>query len=154
IESELFGHERGAFTGAVAARPGHFREAHGGTLFLDEVGELPASAQVKLLRALQEREVTPVGASRPIAVEARIIAATHRNLLGDVAAGRFRADLFYRLAVAVLQVPALRDRPGDLQLLAERLLEQINAEHASDPGYVAKRLTRAGLDVLSAHSWP
>jgi DNA-binding NtrC family response regulator len=103
---------------------------------------------------LQEQEVTPVGASRPVAVEVRVIAATHRNLLADVAAGRFRADLFYRLAVAVLQVPALRDRPGDLPILIETMLAQINVEHASDPGYVAKRLTPAGLNVLAAHSWP
>ena len=154
VESELFGHERGAFTGAVAARLGHFREAHGGTLFLDEVGELPLPAQVKLLRALQEQEVTPVGASRPVAVEVRVIAATHRNLLGQVAAGRFRADLFYRLAVAVLQVPALRDRPGDLHILIDNLLAQINSEHASDPGYQPKRLLPAALDALVRHSWP
>jgi len=154
VESELFGHERGAFTGAVAARLGHFREAHGGTLFLDEVGELPLPAQVKLLRALQEREVTPVGASRPVAVEVRVIAATHRNLLAQVAAGRFRADLFYRLAVAVLQVPPLRDRPGDLHVLVASLLDQINAEHARDPGYHPKRLTPAAFDVLAGHSWP
>ncbi len=154
VESELFGHERGAFTGAVAARLGHFREAHGGTLFLDEVGELPPPAQVKLLRALQENEVTPVGASRPVVVEVRVLAATHRNLLADVGAGRFRADLFYRLAVAVLKVPALRDRPGDLPVLLESLLSQINTEHASDPGYAAKRLTPGALAVLAAHSWP
>jgi DNA-binding NtrC family response regulator len=154
VESELFGHERGSFTGAVAARLGHFREAHGGTLFLDEVGELPPPAQVKLLRALQEQEVTPVGASRPVAVEVRVIAATHRNLLADVAAGRFRADLFYRLAVAVLQVPALRDRPGDLHVLIESLVAQINAEHASDPGYAPKKLMPGALNVLTMHSWP
>ncbi len=154
VESELFGHERGAFTGAVAARLGHFREAHGGTLFLDEVGELAPPAQVKLLRALQEQEVTPVGASRPVAVEVRVIAATHGNLLADVAAGRFRADLFYRLAVAVLQVPALRDRPGDLPLLIDSLLAHINAEHATDPGYAPKKFMPGALNVLAAHSWP
>src|SRR5262249_30917457 len=154
VESELFGHERGAFTGAVSARAGHFREAHGGTLFLDEVGDLPTLAQVKLLRALQEKEVTPVGASRPVPVEVRVITATHRNLLADMASGRFRADLFYRLAVAVLQVPALRDRPGDLPVLADRLLAQINAEHAGDPGYSPRRLAPDGFKILAVHSWP
>ncbi len=154
VESELFGHERGAFTGAVSARPGHFREAHGGTLFLDEVGELPLGAQVKLLRALQEREVTPVGASRAVPFDARVIAATHRNLQREAAAGRFRADLFYRLAVAVLRVPALRERPGDLTVLAEALLAHVNDEHAADPGYTRKRLTAGGVSVLAAHPWP
>src|SRR5262249_59549753 len=113
-----------------------------------------APAQVKLLRALQEREVTPVGASRPVAVEVRVIAATHRNLLADVAAGRFRADLFYRLAVAVLQVPALRDRPGDLPILVESLLANVNTEHASDPGYSPKRLMPGAVNVLASHSSP
>jgi DNA-binding NtrC family response regulator len=154
VESELFGHERGAFTGAVAARPGHFREAHGGTLFLDEVGELPLPAQVKLLRALQEKEVTAVGASRPTRVDVRVIAATHRSLLADVTAGRFRADLFYRLAVAVLRVPPLRERPGDLALLIDRIVEQVNAECAADPGYEPRRLTPAARNVLLAHGWP
>ncbi len=154
IESELFGHERGAFTGAVSAGLGYFRAANGGTIFLDEVGELPLSSQVKLLRALQEREVTPVGSSRPVSFEARVIAATHRNLQRDVADGNFRADLFYRLAVAVLKVPALRDRPGDLPLLVAALLEQINSEHAGDPGYVAKSLSRGALELMAGHGWP
>ena len=154
VESELFGHERGAFTGADRARLGTFREAHRGTLFLDEIGELPLAAQVKLLRALQEGEVTAVGASRPTPVDVRVIAATHRSLLADVTAGRFRADLFYRLAVAVLRVPPLRDRPGDLQLLVERAVEQVNAECAGDPGYTPRQLSPAARNVLAAHGWP
>jgi DNA-binding NtrC family response regulator len=154
VEAELFGHEKGAFTGAVAARPGHFRAAHGGTLFLDEIGELPAPAQVKLLRALQEGEVTPVGSSRALPVDVRVLAATHRNLQADVAAGRFRADLFYRLAVAILRVPPLRERQGDLGVLVDRLLEQVNRESAGDPGYRPRRLTPAARRRLHAHHWP
>ncbi|HEX2569074.1 MAG TPA: sigma 54-interacting transcriptional regulator [Polyangia bacterium] len=154
VEAELFGHERGAFTGATAARLGHFREAHGGTLFLDEIGELPLGVQVKLLRALQEGEVVAVGATHPVPVDVRVIAATHRNLLQEVAAQRFRGDLFYRLAVAVLIMPPLRERPGDAGLLIDRALEQINRENAGDPGYQPHRLAPAARSLLLAHSWP
>jgi transcriptional regulator with PAS, ATPase and Fis domain len=154
VESELFGHEKGAFTGALAARLGHFREAHGGTLFLDEIGELPRAAQVKLLRTLQEGEVTAVGSSRAVAVDVRIIAASNRTLLHEVAAGRFRSDLYYRLAVAVLVLPPLRERTGDLDLLLDHGLKQINAEFAADPGYEPKRLTPAARAALHAHAWP
>jgi transcriptional regulator with GAF, ATPase, and Fis domain len=154
VEAELFGHEKGAFTGALAARPGHFRAAAGGTLFLDEVGELPLAAQVKLLRALQEGEVTPVGSSRAVAVDVRVLAATHRNLVADVAAGRFRGDLFYRLAVAILRVPPLRERQGDFGALVDRLLEQVNRESAGDPGYTPRRLTPAARRRLQGHDWP
>jgi DNA-binding NtrC family response regulator len=154
VEAELFGHEKGAFTGADRARPGHFREADGGTLFLDELVDLPRAAQVSLLRALQEGEVVPVGASRPVRVDVRVIAATQRSLVGEVAAGRFRSDLYYRLAVAVLAIPALRERQGDLDLLIDHTLERINVEFADDPGFVAKRLSSGARAVLHAHPWP
>jgi transcriptional regulator with PAS, ATPase and Fis domain len=154
VESELFGHEKGAFTGALHARPGHFREAHGGTLFLDEVSELPRAAQVKLLRALQQREVVPVGASRPVPVDVRVIAASNRNVLRDVVDGHFRSDLYYRLAVAVLVLPPLRERQGDLDLLIDHALAQINRELASDPGFEAIRLAPAARSALHAHTWP
>jgi len=154
IEAELFGHERGAFTGADRARPGHFREAHGGTLFLDEIGELPLLAQVRLLRVLQEGEVLPIGASRAVKVDVRVMAATNRRLVTEVAAGRFRSDLYYRLAVAVLALPALRERAGDLDLLIDLALSQINIEFAPDPGYAPRRLAPAARAVLHAHRWP
>jgi DNA-binding NtrC family response regulator len=154
IESELFGHEKGAFTGASAARLGHFREAEGGTLFLDEFTELPLSAQVKLLRALQENEVTAVGSSRAVPVDVRIVAASNRNVLEAVGAGIFRSDLFYRLAVAILVLPPLRERLGDLDLLIDYVLNQINAESRNDPGYQAKKLEPAARAVLHAHPWP
>jgi transcriptional regulator with PAS, ATPase and Fis domain len=154
VEAELFGHERGAFTGAVAARAGHFREAHGGTLFLDEIHALPAPAQVKLLRALQESEVLPVGASRPARVDVRVIAAANVNLLAEVARGAFRSDLFYRLAVAILTLPPLRERAGDLDLLIDHLLARINDDSAGDPGYEPKRLAPGARAALRAHSWP
>lgn len=154
VESELFGHEQGAFTGAHRARQGYFTAADGGTLFLDEVGELPAAAQVKLLRTLQEGTVVRVGADQPRNVDVRVIAATNRTLTDEVAAGRFREDLFYRLAVAVLKLPPLRERAGDVGLLADRLLAQVNAESADEPGYCDKELSAAARNVLLRHPWP
>ena len=154
VESELFGHERGAFTGASARRDGHFVAADGGTLFLDEIGELPLSAQVKLLRALQEGEVLPVGSSRPRTVNVRAIAATNRSLPSEVGAGRFREDLFYRLAVAVLRLPSLRERAEDLALLIDRLLERVNRESEQQPGQVHKKLSAGARNLLLSHPWP
>jgi len=153
-ESELFGHEKGAFTGATASRKGHFAAADEGTLFLDEVGELPKPAQVKLLRALQEREVLPVGSSRARPVNVRVIAATNRSLLAEVAAGTFREDLFHRLAVAVLRLPPLRDRREDLSLLIDHLLSQVNQEGHEQPGFVEKNLTAGARNLLLHHPWP
>jgi len=154
VESELFGHEKDAFTGATKARAGHFEAANGGTLFLDELGELPLAAQVKLLRVLQEGEVMPVGGSKPKPISVRVIAATHRNLIADVGTGRFREDLFFRLAVAVLRIPPLREREEDLSVLIEHLLEKINEDAASEPGYQEKRLSAAGRNLLRQHTWP
>ena len=114
VESLLFGHEKGAFTGATERHTGKFAEASGGTLFLDEVGELPAAAQVKVLRAIQENEIEPVGARKPVKVDARLISATNRDLIADVKTGRFREDLFYRLHVFPIAVPPLRERPQDI----------------------------------------
>lgn len=125
IDSVFFGHEKGAFTGAANAHKGFFQQADGGTLFLDEFGELPPNVQVRLLRVLQSGELTPVGAAKSIKVDVRIIAATNRDLLQEVAAGRFREDLFYRIAVGVLKLPPLRQRSGDVSLLAESLLPAI-----------------------------
>jgi len=141
IESELFGHEKGAFTGAVNSRKGVFQAADTGTLFLDEIGELPKPAQVRFLRALQEGEITRVGATGPIRVDVRLIAATNRNLIHEVNEGRFREDLFYRLAVAVINLPALRDRDQDADLLLDRLLEQVNRRSIGEPGYNPKKLS-------------
>ena len=155
VESELFGHEKGAFTGADRVRKGYFEAADGGTLFLDEVGELPPPAQVKLLRILQEGKVVRVGATRSIGVDVRVIAATNRTLTQEVAGNRFREDLYYRLAVAVLKLPPLRERrTGDLGLLVDRLLDQINEESAHEPGYRNKKLSASARNVLLRHSWP
>ena len=155
IESELFGHVRGAFSDAHRDRPGHFRTAEGGTVFLDEVGELPLSAQVKLLRVLQEREVMPLGGSEPVKVDVRIIAATHRALQQRVREGAFREDLFYRLAVAVLELPALRERPGDVGALIDALLVEINEEYSGrGDGYTPKTLTPGARQRLLQHGWP
>lgn len=152
-ESEFFGHLRGAFTGAVQARAGSFREAEGGSLFLDEIGELPLPIQVKLLRPLQEGQITPIGASKPINVNVRVIAATHRTLLKDVASGHFREDLFYRLAVAVLKIPALREREGDLTLLIDHMLKEVNHDNATT-GLAARSLSPAARNQLLRHGWP
>jgi len=154
VESELFGHERGAFTDAKEARKGYFEAASGGTLFLDEVGELPLPAQVKLLRVLQEGEVVRLGATKPTKVDVRIVAATNRDLTKEIANGAFREDLFYRLAVAVLRLPPLRERTGDLGLLLDRLMDQVNVEAASEPGYQNKKLSAGARNVLSTHVWP
>ena len=154
VESELFGHEKGAFTGATARRRGHFHEANGGTLFLDEVGELPKLAQVKLLRTLQESEIVSVGSSRPEKIDVRIIAATNRSLSRAVADEAFREDLFHRLAVAVLHLPPLRDRREDLPLLIEHLLAQVNREGTEQPGYINKKISVRARDLLVSHSWP
>lgn len=147
LEATLFGHERGAFTGAIGAAPGLFRAANGGTLLLDEVSELPLSLQAKLLRVLQEREVLPVGAVRPEPIDVRIIAAANRDLAGDVAAGKFRADLFYRLAVFPLRTIPLVDRPADIVAIAAHWLLRAASGELAWP-------TPATLARLEAHDWP
>jgi len=134
VESELFGHEKGAFTGADKQRIGYFEAAYTGTLFLDEIGELSLPAQVKLLRTLQEKEVTRLGASKPIPFDVRVIAATNKDLVKEIANGRFRPDLFYRVAVAVLKLPPMKERAGDIGLLIDRILDQINTESLDEPG--------------------
>jgi DNA-binding NtrC family response regulator len=154
VESELFGHERGAFTNAKERRLGHFEAANGGTLFLDELGELPGAAQVKLLRAVQEGEVVRVGSSTPVRVDVRVVAATNRTLTDEIGAGRFREDLFYRLAVAVLKIPPLRDRSGDLGVLVDHLLAQVNREASVEPGFKEKKISAGAKNLLLAHPWP
>lgn len=128
IESELFGHKKGAFTGATNTRLGHFESANGGTLFLDEISDLPLLAQVKLLRVMQEKEITRIGTSNPIAIDTRIIVATNKSLLEMTTEGTFREDLFYRLAVAIIKLPPLRKREGDIGLLVDSLLKVVNKE--------------------------
>jgi two-component system response regulator AtoC len=150
IESELFGHARGAFTGASAEAPGMFREADGGTLFLDEIGELPLAMQVALLRVLQEEEVRPVGEAKSVAVDVRIIAATSRDLEAMVERGEFRADLYYRLNVLRIALPPLRERREDLAQLAEQILEGL----CERLGRRAEPLDPAVLELLRAHAWP
>lgn len=153
VDSELFGHEKGAFTGATTARAGYFEATNGGTLFLDEVGELPLASQVRLLRVLQEREVTRVGTTRPVKIDIRVIAATNRALSGEVQAGRFREDLFHRLAVGVLMLPPLRERPGDIGLLLDMLLGRINREASSQPGYKNKKISVEARKIMLQHGW-
>ncbi len=149
-ESELFGHTRGAFTGAVAAKRGLFEEAHGGTLFLDEVGDLSAATQAKLLRVLQEGTIRRLGDTRTIQVDARIIAATNRDLPAEVRAGRFREDLFFRLNVLPLRLPPLRERPEDIPLLTEHFLRRFAAE----TGCPVRQIAPPALDCLMAYRWP
>jgi transcriptional regulator with PAS, ATPase and Fis domain len=152
--SELFGHKQGAFTGASKDRKGHFEEARGGTLFLDEIGDLPLDTQVRLLRVLQAKEVMPVGSSKPIPVDVRIVAATHRDLMADVAAGRFREDLFHRLAVGILNLPPLRERDGDVAQLLDHYLDQINLEGAGKPEAISKHISDDARLLLLNHTWP
>ena len=149
VESELFGHERGAFTGADRLRRGAFENAGNGTLFLDEVGELPLPAQAKLLRVLEQRSLTRIGGDRPIQVTARVVAATNRDLDHEVEAGRFRQDLYYRLNVHVLRVPALRERLADVPALADHLLRAI----ASQLGVRAKTIAPEAVALLAAYDW-
>ena len=150
VESILFGHEKGSFTGATERHVGKFVEASGGTLFLDEVGELPGAAQVKLLRAFQEGEVEPVGARKPVKVDVRLISATNRDLIADVKQGRFREDLFYRLHVFPITVPPLRQRPADIPALARHFL----ARFAAEEGKRIRLITPEALRVLAAFHWP
>jgi transcriptional regulator with PAS, ATPase and Fis domain len=154
VESELFGHEKGAFTGAGAARTGYFEAARGGTLFLDELAELPLAAQVKLLRALQEGQITRLGATAARKVDVRVVAATNRTLTDEIAAGRFREDLFYRLAVALLKLPPLRERAGDLGLLVDALWARVAGEDLPAPGGDHKKLSAGARNVLLGHAWP
>lgn len=154
VESQLFGHEKGAFTGAAQTHKGYFEAADGGTLFLDELGELPRSAQVKLLRVIQEGEIVRLGSTRPLKVNVRIIAATNRSLNEEVTSGRFREDLFYRLVVAALKLPPLRERSEDLGLLIDWLLDKINAEYKGQIGYESKKLSVGARNLLLEHPWP
>ncbi|HEX2572967.1 MAG TPA: sigma 54-interacting transcriptional regulator [Polyangia bacterium] len=150
VESELFGHEKGAFTGALAAKPGLFETAAGGTVFLDEIGELPAAAQAKLLRALEARRVLRVGGVKEREIDIRIVAATHRDLEREVGQGRFRKDLFFRLGAATVILPPLRDRPREVAVLAERFL----ALACEAAGRASMTLSPATLALLGRHSWP
>lgn len=149
IESELFGHERGAFTGATERSPGKFEQAQGGTLFLDEIGDMPPEAQTRLLRVLQEGEFTTVGGRTARQADVRIIAATHQNLRGLIAEGRFREDLYYRLNVVPIRLPPLRERMGDLPDLARAFLRRAESE-----GLPRKTLSAEALEVLKTHAWP
>jgi DNA-binding NtrC family response regulator len=149
VESELFGHERGAFTGALATRKGAFEAAERGTLFLDEIGELPMPAQAKLLRVLEDRQVTRLGGSRPVAVDARIVAATNRDLDAEIAAGRFREDLYFRLNVHPIRVPPLRDRVSDVPALADQFVTGICARF----GLRKKKVAPVALEALMAYDW-
>jgi len=150
VESTLFGHEKGAFTGATEKHLGKFAEANGGTLFLDEIGELPLAAQVKLLRAIQEGQVDPVGGKKPVKVDVRIVSATNRNLMGEVTAGRFREDLYYRLAVFPITVPPLRERPEDIPDLVRHFLVRFAAEE----GKRIRAVSADALGLLTGHPWP
>jgi DNA-binding NtrC family response regulator len=150
LRSELFGHERGAFTGAVERQPGVLREADGGTVFLDEVGELPLDAQAVLLRFLGAGEVRPVGLTRSLHVDVRVIAATHRDLPAAIPRGTFREDLYYRLREAVLWVPPLRERPDDPPLLVEHCRRRFNARY----GLAIDGVTPAAVREVTAHTWP
>jgi len=150
LESELFGHEKGAFTGAYRQKEGRFRQAHGGSLFLDEISEMSLAMQVKLLRVLQEREITRVGGEEPIKVDVRIITATNRDLLQEIHGGRFREDLYYRLNVVALSMPPLRERREDIPLLAQHFLEMFSEKNRKQ----LKGFTPQAMDRLLKYNWP
>ena len=149
IESELFGHKKGAFTGAQKDRKGKFELAHGGTLFLDEIGDMSLSAQAKVLRALQEHQITPVGGDRSIKVNVRVLAATNKDLRKEIEAGKFREDLYHRLSVILIEVPALNNRRDDIPLLADHFLHQIADEY----GVPEKTISKEGLAALQGYDW-
>lgn len=150
VESTLFGHEKGAFTGAIARASGRFRDANGGTIFLDEIGDLPLDAQVKLLRVLQQKEVVPVGASSPIPVNVRVISATNRDLAAAVKEGRFREDLYFRLNVLPIHLPALRDRRDDIPSLVHHFIERISVSERR----ALCRVESEAMTMLKRHAWP
>ncbi len=150
LESELFGHEKGSFTGAIARRAGRFEQADGGTLFLDEIGDMPLSIQVKLLRVLQDGSFSRVGANETLTTDVRIVAATHKNLSAEVSAGRFREDLYYRLNVVEIKIPALRERIEDIPLLAEFFLQRITRKN----GMARIRISAEAIAALQTHHWP
>ncbi len=150
LESQLFGHRRGSFTGAIEDHEGVFQAANGGTLFLDEIAEIPLPLQVKFLRAIQEREVTPLGSTRPVKVDVRIIAATNRDLEEVVRSGRLRSDLFYRLNVVSIQLPALRERPEDIPPLIDHFIENFSHSY----GVQAKSVTADAMQKLVSYAWP
>ena len=149
IESELFGHKKGSFTGAIADRPGKFESANGGTLFLDEIGDMSLDAQAKVLRALQESKITRVGDSKEIKVDVRVLAATNKDLRAEIAAGRFREDLYHRLAVIVVQVPSLNERREDIPLL----VEHFNRRIADDYGHAPKSFSPGAMQALQDYNW-
>ena len=149
IESELFGHERGAFTSAIKQRKGKFEQADGGTLFMDEIGDMSLSAQAKVLRALQERKISRVGSDRDIDVDVRVIAATNKNLREEIAAGNFREDLYHRIGVILIKVPPLRERRGDVPILIEHFIESICSEY----GIPRKRVEPEAIELLAASRW-
>ncbi len=150
LEAELFGHTKGAFTGAVNARVGLFEQAHRGTIFLDEISEMPLQLQSKLLRVLQEREVPRIGSSEPVPVDVRVIAASNTNLLEAVANRRFREDLYYRLKVVVLRMPPLRERASDILELTEHFLTKLAEQEGTDRKYIS----REAMETLMRYSWP
>ncbi len=150
LESELFGHEKGSFTGAIARRAGRFEQADGGTLFLDEIGDMPLSIQVKLLRVLQDGSFSRVGANETLTTDVRIVAATHKKLAEEVTAGRFREDLYYRLNVVEIKIPPLRDRREDIPLLAEYFLQRITRKN----GMARIRISAEAIATLQSHHWP
>ncbi|MFC1743368.1 sigma-54 interaction domain-containing protein [Candidatus Riflebacteria bacterium] len=153
-EAEFFGYEKGAFTDARQGTPGYFERADGGTLFLDEIGELPLPQQVKFLRVLQEGLVRRIGAKKAIKIDIRIIAATNRNLVEEVSNGNFRQDLFHRIAVGVLQLPPLRERKGDLSLLIDHFLENINNRFSDNSGWVNRKVSAGAKNLMLQHTWP